>query len=209
MTTVAGDRRARTRGERQRELILDVVAELLETVPIAELSVGQITTRAGITRSAFYFYFDSKYAAVAVALSDVLTDLTTSTREFDRNPGEPFSDYVRRTVAIATQVWQRHGALLNACVQARESDPQLRQMWDQLIDTIVDLIAAIAEDERSDGAAFAHPDIHELARVLGGMTVWALHEDRVRSASPERRAHTVDVLSSVWLSAMVAGTPPQ
>lgn len=55
----------RRRGDKQRQAILQAVRELLEERPFAELSVATISNRAGVARSGFYFYFDSKYSVLA------------------------------------------------------------------------------------------------------------------------------------------------
>ena len=57
--SLAGDRRTASKGERQRRAILDTLARLVADRPIGELTVGEITAEAGVTRSGFYFYFDS------------------------------------------------------------------------------------------------------------------------------------------------------
>jgi AcrR family transcriptional regulator len=51
---------SKRRGDRQRHAILRAVRELLEEKPFAQLSVSGISDRAGVARSGFYFYFDSK-----------------------------------------------------------------------------------------------------------------------------------------------------
>ena len=60
----------RRRGDRQRQAIVQAVRELLEEKPFAQLSVSTISDRAGVARSGFYFYFDSKYAVLAQILAD-------------------------------------------------------------------------------------------------------------------------------------------
>jgi AcrR family transcriptional regulator len=76
----------RSRGDRQRDAIVTAVRELLQERSFADLSVSTISERAGIARSGFYFYFDSKYAVLAVILADageLLDQLTHGVREAD------------------------------------------------------------------------------------------------------------------------------
>src|SRR5687768_11314508 len=54
----------RSRGDRQRDAIVTAVRELLQERSFADLSVSTISERAGVARSGFYFYFDSKYAVL-------------------------------------------------------------------------------------------------------------------------------------------------
>ena len=82
----------RSRGDRQRDAIVAAVRELLQERTFADLSVSTISERAGVARSGFYFYFDSKYAVLAVMLADAIEVLDNLTHDFaPREPGEtPF-----------------------------------------------------------------------------------------------------------------------
>ena len=66
----APHRSRRSRGDRQRDAIVAAVRELLDEQSFADLSVSTISERAGVARSGFYFYFDSKYEVLAVILDD-------------------------------------------------------------------------------------------------------------------------------------------
>ncbi len=72
----------RRRGDRQRHAIVQAVRELLEEKPFAQLSVSTISDRAGVARSGFYFYFDSKYAVLAQILADATHELEELTEYF-------------------------------------------------------------------------------------------------------------------------------
>ena len=41
-----------------------------------------ISERAGVARSGFYFYFDSKYAVLAVIVADAMAELDKLTHDF-------------------------------------------------------------------------------------------------------------------------------
>src|SRR5262249_34316475 len=87
----------RSRGDRQRDAIVAAVRELLEERSFADLSVSAITERAGLTRSGFYFYFDSKYAVLAVILADALEQLDELTHGFaPRADGESVPQFAKR-----------------------------------------------------------------------------------------------------------------
>lgn len=203
-TRVAGERRTQTKGDRQRRAILDAVAELLAEVPIEDLSIGRITARAGITRSAYYFYFDGKYSAVAAAVADAFVDLDESTALLARLPGEDLADYARRMVATAVATWRRHAALLEACFQARPVDDRLRAMLDERSDQLIDRIRQVIDTERAGGAVTpVHPDTAELARLLGGMTLWTLREATITGRDDEFD-QVVDPLTAIWIAAIGA-----
>ncbi len=73
----------RRRGDKQRHAIVQAVRELLEEKkPFAELSVSTISDRAGVARSGFYFYFDSKYAVLAHIVGEAAHELEELTHSF-------------------------------------------------------------------------------------------------------------------------------
>src|SRR5439155_3688108 len=88
----------------------------------------------------------------------------------------------------------------NALMIARESDTQLRRMWDEWFAQLTNHVVAVVDHERDAGAARpAHPDTPRLVRRLIGLTVWALHEDDLRADADHER--TLDVLNAIWLAA--------
>jgi len=202
MTTV------RRKGDRQRVAIVDAVRRLLTEMPFAELSIGRITESANITRSGFYFYFDSKYEVLAVAFGDLWAEMQATMHQFElRTTDEAPADYSRRTLGQALGVWRNNAPLINALMTARESDEQLRRMWGDWFAQLTDHVVAVVDHERGTGAARpSHPDTSQLVRRLIGLTVWALHEDDLRAdADPDR---TLDVLDAIWLAA-AWGLPAQ
>lgn len=51
------------------------MTRVLERKPIGDLSVADITSEAGVTRSGFYFHFESKYAALEFASAELWSEL--------------------------------------------------------------------------------------------------------------------------------------
>src|SRR5215217_6932226 len=95
----------RSRGDRQRDAIVTAVRELLQERSFADLSVSTISERAGVARSGFYFYFDSKYDVLAFIVKDALAELDDLTHDFaPRDPDESPQSFARRMVGSAAAV---------------------------------------------------------------------------------------------------------
>lgn len=148
-----GDRRAPSKGERQRRAILDCLPELLATRPISELTIGEIAQAAGVRRSGFYFYFESKYAPLAVITSEIWTELMSRAQFFARGPDEPVRDFIGRTADIALGLWRDHEGVLTASVQAIPLDEQMAQLWDEWNQRLADVIAEQVLLDREQGVA--------------------------------------------------------
>ena len=201
LRSVAGDRRPPSRGDQQRARIIAAVTDLLGTVPIGELSVSRIAQHAGVTRPAFYFYFESKYAVLAVIFDEVWNELDTATRGLvDDVPDQPLVDFADQVLANAIDVWLEHAGLLNACVFARQSDAQLDQMWQRLMSNLESKIVTFTRTASSAGLAqTATTDVESLIKALLGMTVWVLHENY---REPQSRERLIEAVHAVWLAAV-------
>jgi AcrR family transcriptional regulator len=194
----------RTRGDRQREAIVTAVRELLQERTFADLSVSTISERAGVARSGFYFYFDSKYAVLAVVLAEAGDLLDTLTDHFaPREPGETPAAFAKRMVGSAAAVYANDDPVLKACAVARNTDAQIREMMDDFYDGIIDKLIALLEQD-----ADARPisdDLPALVRTLSAVTSFTLTQDSAFVGRGEDSARAVDIVERLWLSAFWGG----
>ncbi|MDT5207807.1 MAG: hypothetical protein QOF67_222 [Mycobacterium sp.] len=190
----------RTRGDRQREAIVTAVRELLQERSFADLSVSTISERAGVARSGFYFYFDSKYAVLAVILADAGELLDSLTHHFaPREPGESPQAFAKRMVGSAAAVYANDDPVLKACAVARNTDAQIREMMDDFYDGIIEKLIALLEQD-----ADARPisdDLPALVRTLSAVTSFTLTQDSAFVGRGEDSARAVDIVERLWLSA--------
>src|ERR1700676_2314809 len=118
----------RSRGDRQRDAIVSAVRELLQERSFADLSVSTISERAGVARSGFYFYFDSKYAVLAVILADAGELLDKLTHDFaPRDAGQTPAAFAKRMVGSAAAVFASNDPVMRACTIAQNTDAQIRE----------------------------------------------------------------------------------
>ena len=134
---------------------MQAVRELLQEKPFAELSVSTISERAGVARSGFYFYFDSKYAVLAQILAEATQELEELTQYFaPRAAGETPAAFAKRMVGSAAAVYAHNDPVMTACNEARNTDARsARSSMDQQFETVVDQIVAIVEAEMAAGTA--------------------------------------------------------
>ena len=198
----------RSRGDRQRDAIVAAVRDLLEERSFADLSVSTISERAGVARSGFYFYFDSKYAVLAVILADASDLLDNLTHHFaPREPGETPFEFAKRMVGSAAAVYANDDPVLTACAAARNTDAQIREMMDDFYDGIIDKLVALLEQD-----ADARPisdDLPALVRTLAATTTLTLTHDSAfvgRGIDPNR---AVDALERLWVAGLWGGSDPR
>ena len=191
------------KGDRRRQAIVRAVEELLQARTIAELSVENVAAAAGISRSGFYFYFESKYAALAEALRDVADEMTRAAEDFFAGTDDPPQAYVPRALRGVSELWRRHANLMIAVVDAAHSDAGARALWDEWIERFAIATAERIEVERAAGRApAAGPPARELASALMLMNQAVFDDDARRDVRPERTGETVGSLTHVWLSSI-------
>ncbi|BBX17606.1 TetR family transcriptional regulator [Mycolicibacterium duvalii] len=200
--SAAEDRRSR--GDRQRDAIVAAVRELLEERSFAELSVSAISERAGVARSGFYFYFESKYAVLAVILDDARDELTELTHDFaPREPGETPSEFATRMVGSAAKVYASNNPVMQACAVARNTDAQIRTMMDDFGDKIIDRIVALVQQD--EGARPITGDLPALIRTLAATTTMTLLHDSSFIGRDTDIARAVEIVERLWLYALWGG----
>jgi AcrR family transcriptional regulator len=195
----------RSRGDRQREAIVAAVYDLLQERSFADLSVSTISERAGVARSGFYFYFDSKYAVLAVILAEAGELLDKITHHFaPREPGETPSQCAKRMVGAAASVYATNDPIMHACAVARNTDAQIREMMDDFADGIIDKIIRLVEQDVD--ARPISPDVPSLVRSLAATTEMTLTQDSAFVGRGEDPARAIEIVERLWLYGLWGGS---
>jgi AcrR family transcriptional regulator len=204
-----GEPAVRRRGDKHRQAIMQAVRELLQEKPFAELSVSTISLRAGVARSGFYFYFDSKYSVLAQIMAEAAEELEELTQYFaPRQPGESPEQFAKRMVGSAAAVYADNDPVMAACNVARHTDIEIREILDRQFEVLLCQIVGIVEAEMRAGTA--HPisdDIPTLVRTLAGATALVLTGDPILAGRDHGVERRVRVLEQLWLRALWGGQP--
>ncbi len=202
-----GEPATRRRGDKHRQAIVRAVRELLQEKPFAELSVSTISLRAGVARSGFYFYFDSKYAVLAQIVAEATEELEELTQYFaPRQPGESPDQFAKRMVRSAAAVYAHNDPVMTACNVARHTDMQIREILDQQFEVVLRQIVAVVEAEVKVGTANPiSDDIPTLVRTLTGTTALVLGGEPILIAPDGDLERRVRVLEQLWLNSLWGG----
>ena len=197
----------RRRGDKQRHAIVQAVRELLQEKPFAELSVSAISDRAGVARSGFYFYFDSKYAVLAQIMGQAGRELEELTHSFaPRGADETPTAFAKRMVRSAAAVYAHNDPVMSACNAARHTDAEIRDLLDGFIDKTVNQIVPIVEAEIRNGTADPiTDDIQGLVRTLAATTAFTLSSESPFIGPDRDLDRSVRILEQLWLHALWGG----
>lgn len=139
----------------QRDCLAALEALLGEGSSFADLNVERIATRAGISRTAFYFYFSDKRELLMRLAEDVIDDLVTqanlwwSGRDAERD--------IREALTNVASLYREHGVLLRAIVELSTYDEEVAGFWRGLLQRFVDGTQRRIESEQAAGNAPAMP----------------------------------------------------
>jgi AcrR family transcriptional regulator len=201
------DRRPPQRSDQRREAILGALDRWLQDCDLEAINVAEIAKEAGVTRSAFYFYFENKAAAVAALMEQMVDETLSVNAAFTSTV---FTNTVSTTAAGSPQariqtmldglfaMWERHRHLFKAMLEARGTSGSIREIWDGARASFVDSVAAMIRADRAAGRAPDGLDAAVLAAVLLEVNDRML--ERLTLGGPLTRAQLMDGVAAIWLS---------
>jgi AcrR family transcriptional regulator len=155
--------------------VLDATEALLsEGAPFAELNIERIATRAGISRTAFYFYFRDKRELLMRLTGDVNGQLMAAAETWWSGGGD-----LREALGRIATLYGEHGALLRAVVEVSTYDDEVARYWRGLVGRFVDATRERIEAEQAAGRAPDAP-AGAMAFAMVWMVERAFYEQRVQ-----------------------------
>jgi AcrR family transcriptional regulator len=188
------------KGDRTGQAILDTVAGLLDDRQISEITVDEIARGAGISRSAFYFHYDSR-EAVLLALSERLHEqLYLCGAAWFRRGDESPAEALHRAVSMTIALWRQHGPILRAGIRARDTDPRLYTFWAGTGRRFFTAVAEHIDRERAAGLAVpGPPTAKRLAALLVNMNEQACIHYSMTPHTDNGDAEVIEALCAVWM----------
>ncbi len=190
------DRRPPQKGDQRRSALLQSLDQHLQESSFESVNIADISRRAGVTRSAFYFYFENKAAAVAALMEELYDEIFAVSRELTSGDGTP-ETRVGTMVTGLFGATRRHEHLFAAMLEARATSQPVREMWDADLQSFVEPLADMIRGERTAGRAPEGPDPVGLATMLLELNDRALERlIRGGSLTDEQQAEAV---TAIWL----------
>jgi AcrR family transcriptional regulator len=183
------------RGDRRRSALLESLDHYLRESSLDSINIADISQRAGVTRSAFYFYFENKASAVA-ALMGEMYDESLVAAEALRADGTP-AENIEAMVRGLFTTWEKHEHLFRASLDARATSATVRELWDSDRESFVPVVASMIEAERASGAAPPGTDATALASVLLELNDRML--ERLALGGTLDREQLVEAVVAIWL----------
>jgi AcrR family transcriptional regulator len=180
----------------QAAVLASTEALLSEGASYADLNIERIANRAGISRTAFYFYFRDKRDLLTRLTADVAELLYQQAEIWFSGEGDPEVE-IREALTNIAALYGEHGVLLRAIVEVATYDEQVAQAWYGLLGRFVDATRRRIEAEQAAGRAVAQ-HAHATAFALCWMTEHTMYQHSVESP-PFATTDMVDALVGIWL----------
>lgn len=204
MTASRVDRRGPHRGDERRTALLEALDHYLQDSSLESINIADVSRRAGVTRSAFYFYFENKAYAVAALMGEIYDEASSATRLLLSQDGDP-ATRVRAVIRRLLDAVDAQRHVYKAMFEARATNDTVRSLWDADRESFVEPVARMITAEREAGRAPGGVDATALATVLLELNDRALERFALGSSLP-RDAHE-EALVTVWLRAVYASDP--
>ncbi|KWX21994.1 TetR/AcrR family transcriptional regulator [Mycolicibacterium wolinskyi] len=190
------DRRQPQRSDQRRTAILEALDEHLMQTGFDALNIAEVARQAGVGRSAFYFYFENKAAAVA-ALLEPMHDALLAANNILADTTAPPRARIHDTLDAVLRTAEDHRYLFQAMLEARGVSAAVRDMWDQARESFVPTVAAVIAAERASGRAPDGADAHVLASLL--MEFNDRLVERLIIGGPLTRRQLLEGAEAMWM----------
>jgi AcrR family transcriptional regulator len=179
--------------------VLTAMEELLaEGTPYATLSVERIATRAGISRTAFYFYFADKRELLMRLASELSDEFYREADAWWSGAGDGAEQLTAAVGKIAV-LYRAHSPLVCAIVEVAAYDEVVGPFWRALVERFVDASAQRIAAEIEAGRAASALAPRAVAFSLVWMTERALYQMLAQDDSVDGD-DLVRALGRIWTS---------
>lgn len=187
-------RREETKTRLQRSLL-----DWLSSSSFQELRIEDIAETAGLSRSAFYFYYPDKRSLLMEAAAGVSDALFEQADRWWHGEGEP-EELITEALTGVAELWGENRELLCTAVEVSTYDDGVRDFWRGLIGGFIDATAEHIAREQKSGEIDPGLDAALTAEVL----IWGVqHNLYVLCTTAGRRVtDLVEPTTSIWMRAM-------
>jgi AcrR family transcriptional regulator len=189
--------RRRNRHEVEAAVREALLRLLSQGTPFKNLTVDELARAAGLSRTAFYFYFPGKEQALMSAAAEVSGELYERADTWWHGEGPP-EQLVRAALEGILQVYVEHAALLRAAVEVTAYSQEFEDFYKTLLDRFVRATADHLRREQEAGR-LRPVDCDVVAEGLVWMAERCNHVLIKQGRSPQE---LVDALSTVWVHAL-------
>ena len=188
-----------TKADRTRAVILNAALEFIWSHPFRELSVNSLMASTGLSRAAFYQYFEDIHKMMETLLHMLAEEIFASANIWLEGVGDPVA-LLNESFQGLTQSCYQHGPFLRAVADASTTDERFEKSWGQFLSGFDDAGNARIQADQAQGliATFdSRPVIFALNRVNAYTFIDAFGQRPRKQPKPIQEA-----LARIWISTL-------
>jgi AcrR family transcriptional regulator len=126
-------RRAPTKGDQREQALIEAARSVFRDKSISQVTIDELAGAAGIARSGFYFYFESKQALLAALVDQRLAEADHELAGWLASDGLD-RGALRRGLAAGLERWKTDGRWLREAFITPDPGPDVMHIRDRLVD---------------------------------------------------------------------------
>jgi AcrR family transcriptional regulator len=187
------------KAERTRATILNAALDLIWSNPFRDMTVSSLMASTGVSRSAFYQYFNDLHELMETLLDMLQQEIFEVAKPWLEGVGDPVT-LLRETVAGLVHVCYQRGPFLRAITDAAVTDPHLENAWLQFLAGFDSAATARIEADQKQALIpdfEARPVAFALNRLNAYTLLQAFGQHPRKQPEPVR-----EVLAQIWISTL-------
>ena len=190
---------ASRKSERTRAAILDGALEFLWTRPFREMTVTELMSITGVSRSAFYQYFTDLHEPMETLLQEVAQAIFAVADPWF-NGERDHIELLQQSLSEFVEISHDRGPILRAVAEASTSDERLERTWADFLAQFDDAVCEKIEKHQAIGLISefdARPVAQALNRMDASMVIDAFGRHPRNNPEPVK-----DALIRIWMSTL-------
>ncbi len=171
----------------------------LDATSFRDLRIESVSEAAGLSRSAFYFYYRDKRDLLMDAAAGIVEELYREADRWWHGEGSP-DDLVREAVGAVAHHWAANEVLLRTVTEVSTYDSEMREFWRGMVSRFVTATADHIEREQAAGSIDAALDPIPTAEQM----IWGAERTLYVFVSTGDRGtdEVVAAIADFWLRAL-------
>jgi AcrR family transcriptional regulator len=138
------------KSDKTQQSILDAALDYLWTKPYRSLTVNELMSMAGSSRSAFYRYFDDLPTMMEHLLNEFKEKIMATTGAWLNEEGDPILQ-LEKSLENLVRICYQYGPILRAVTDAAPANERLEKAWTNFVKNFDDAVSQRIEHQQKAG----------------------------------------------------------
>jgi AcrR family transcriptional regulator len=187
------------RSEQTRMAILNAALDFLWSRPFREMTVNELMATTGVSRSAFYHYFNGLHDVMESLLKMLQKEIFNVDGPWLTGIGDPV-DLLHQTLSGLVDVCYERGPFVRAIIDAGATDTRLEKAWVDFMISFDDAGTARIEADQKQGLIPAL-DARPVMFALNRMNAYAVHQAFGQHPRKPKKP-ILETMERIWISTL-------